>query len=167
MIITSPLRRRSTRHHMRIVLFMERAEGGWQPAVSYEGAGGRATRERASLAPAGELRCLLLSKPLGRDAMKLWFLPVAVAGQLLISSIPLFADDAPRLLTPAQARAYHACLYASYIDNYCRFHSSASSAAEFHECLIANGAGRAALDLPWWGLGVKEACRALVQARRL
>lgn len=99
--------------------------------------------------------------------MKFWFLPVAVAGQLLMSSMPLFAGDAPQLLTPGETRAYHACLYASFIDNYCRFHSSASSEAEFHECLIANSAGRILHEVPYWGFGIKEACRTLAQAHRL
>jgi len=53
MIITSPLQRRSTRHHMRIVLFMERAEGGWQPAASYEGAGGRANTRKGFIGASG------------------------------------------------------------------------------------------------------------------
>ena len=84
--------------------------------------------------------------------------------QLLISSSPLFAQDEFGLLTPAQERAYHACLYRSFIDDYCRFNAWGSTAAAYRECVIANGAGRIPPG-PYWGLGINNVCRALVQTQ--
>ncbi len=99
--------------------------------------------------------------------MKLWFLPVIVAALLSMSSLPLFAGDGSRLLTPSERRAYHACLYASFIENYCHFHAWGSTDAAFRECIISQGAGRLPLDVPRWGLGINDVCRALSQARPL
>jgi hypothetical protein len=92
---------------------------------------------------------------------------VVVACQMLMNSSPLLAGDDARLLTGAQKKAYHACLYASFIDDYCRFHAWGSTAAAFRECVIAQGAGRIPPGYPFWGLGVNDACRALVEAHRL
>ena len=84
--------------------------------------------------------------------------------QLLISSSPLFAQDEFGLLTPAQKRAYHACLYRSFIDDYCRFNARGSTAAARGECVIANGAGRIPPGA-YWGLRINDVCRALVQTQ--
>lgn len=41
------------------------------------------------------------------------------------------------LLTPTQDRAYQACLYAAWVNDYCRENSS-----DFTACVIGNGGGR-------------------------
>jgi hypothetical protein len=71
------------------------------------------------------------------------------------------------ILSPREKRAYHACLYASFIIDYCRFHAWGSSQAAFRECVIANGAGRIPVGFPYWGWGVYRACRAAAQGGRL
>jgi hypothetical protein len=91
---------------------------------------------------------------------------VVVACQMLICSSPLLAEDDSRPLTQFEKREYHACLYASFIDNYCRYHAWGSSLAAFRECIIAQGAGRIPPGYPYWGFGVHDACRNLVAAHR-
>ncbi len=88
---------------------------------------------------------------------------VLTACGVLLGSSPLLARDSG-LLTPAEKRAYHACLYASFIDNYCRFNAWGSSDSAFRECLIANGAGTIPIHHPYWGPGIENVCRDLVQA---
>ena|ERR1700733_7324973 len=98
--------------------------------------------------------------------MNFRFMAAAVAlGAILISSAPLFADESG-MLTRSGKRAYHACLYDSFIDNYCRFHAWGAPEWAFRECMIANGAGRIPVGYPGWGLGVEDACHALVAAHR-
>jgi hypothetical protein len=93
------------------------------------------------------------------------FVAAALAAcQIFISSSPLFAQEEFGLLTPAQKRAYHACLYGSFIDNHCWFHAWGSSAAAYRECVIANYAARIPPG-PYWGLGINDVCRALVQTQ--
>jgi len=72
-----------------------------------------------------------------------------------------------RLLSPGEKRAYHACLYGSFINNYCRYHAWGDSEAAFRECVIANGAGRIRIRFPFWGWGAYRDCRAAVQGGRL
>jgi hypothetical protein len=43
-----------------------------------------------------------------------------VVGHFLINCAPAFAQAQGGLLTPAQTRAYHACMTAAWIDDYCR-----------------------------------------------
>lgn len=93
----------------------------------------------------------------------------AVMAILQIMMIPsaLVAGERWQLLTPSEKKAYHACLYASFINDYCRFHAWGSSEAAFRECVIANGAGRVRFGFPYWGLGINDACRAVVQEGHL
>jgi hypothetical protein len=76
-------------------------------------------------------------------------LAIAVAligGGLLVSSAP--ARSAPRwegLLSSQQSRAYHACLFEAWIQDYCRWNSSAYS-----QCVIANGGGKYPLNGRWF-----------------
>jgi hypothetical protein len=98
--------------------------------------------------------------------MRLWFLPV-IAVALLSLSAPLRAGDGSRMLTPSEKRAYHACLYVSFIENFCRFNAWGTAEAAFRECIISQGAGRLPLDVPRWGLGINDVCRAWSQARPL
>ena len=96
--------------------------------------------------------------------MNLRFISIVTTFALLISSSALLADDNSRLLSRFEKRAYHACLYGSYINDYCRFHAWGSSEAAFRECVIANAAGGISQRLPYWGWGVNDACRAFVQS---
>jgi hypothetical protein len=98
--------------------------------------------------------------------MNLRVLPVLVSGQLLLMS-SAFAGNDFHPFTPAEKRAYHACLYASYINNYCLFHAWGGSEEAFRECVIAQGAGGIPPGVPPWGFGINDRCRALVQAHGL
>lgn len=71
------------------------------------------------------------------------------------------AQEYWRVLSPREKRTYYACLYASFINDYCRFHAWRSSEGAFRECVIANGAGRIHIGFPYWGPGITDACRAL------
>ena len=96
--------------------------------------------------------------------MKFRFLAVAFAiCQIIFSSSVGWAGEDGRILSPGEKRAYHACLYASFIERYCRAHAWPWSEAAFRECVIANGAGRIAAGLPYLGWDTYRACRALVQ----
>ena len=70
------------------------------------------------------------------------------AGLFLANSSPaLSADRAEELgfLTRAQTRAYHACLFEAWIQNYCRVTSWGYSHV-YSECVIANGGGSIPLN---------------------
>jgi len=96
--------------------------------------------------------------------MKFRFLAVAFAiCQIIFSSSVGLAGEYGRILSPGEKRAYHACLYASFIEHYCRSHAWPWSEAAFRECVIANGAGKIAAGLPYLGWDTYRACRALVQ----
>jgi hypothetical protein len=84
-------------------------------------------------------------------------------GATLIGSAPVFAHEYGSL-TRSGKKAYHACLYGAFIDNYCRFHAWGAPEWAFRDCMIANGAGRIPVGYPGWGLGVEDTCHALVQA---
>ena len=51
------------------------------------------------------------------------------------------AQDRWGLLTPAQERSYQACLYAAWVNDYCRANSM-----DFGACVIGNGGGRYPLE---------------------
>ena len=73
-----------------------------------------------------------------------------VVGHLLVSSSPAFAQQ--RLgsrFTAAETRAYNACLFAAWIDDYCRGNSwrpTANRDRVYATCVAANGGGRFPLD---------------------
>jgi hypothetical protein len=48
---------------------------------------------------------------------------VLTVGQLLAGASPAFSQQPRVLLTPEQTRAYHACLTAAWVQDYCRTHS--------------------------------------------
>lgn len=96
--------------------------------------------------------------------MNLRIIAAVLAAYTVISSSPLLAHEQLGLLTGGEKRAYHACLYASFIHNYCRFHAWGNSEGAFRECVIANGAGRIHIGFPYWGPGITDACRARVLA---
>jgi hypothetical protein len=64
---------------------------------------------------------------------------VLSAGLVLVSSGAAFSGEREGwgLPTPVQAQAYHECLYAAWVEDYCRANSKAVGA-----CIIANGGGR-------------------------
>jgi hypothetical protein len=64
-----------------------------------------------------------------------------VAGVFLINSSSAFSEERWGLLTPAQYRAYHACLFESWIQDYCRWNSFA-----YGQCVVANGGARYPLN---------------------
>jgi hypothetical protein len=65
----------------------------------------------------------------------------AFAADQLAVSTPARVGEQWRLLTPTQRRAYHACLYAAWIYDYCKENSPAVGA-----CIVAFGGGRFPLD---------------------
>jgi hypothetical protein len=81
---------------------------------------------------------------------------------ILIGSTPLFAQVQYGPLTPGEKRMYHACLYAHFIDNYCRFHAWGYFPQAFRDCVIANnGCGCAIADGPYWEPDIDDACRVV------
>ncbi len=78
---------------------------------------------------------------------------------VLIASSPLFAQNA--LMSRAEKRVYHACLYAHWIDGYCRVHSWSFFSDAFSDCIIANSGCQCALaNGGYWGPEVNQACAA-------
>jgi hypothetical protein len=84
---------------------------------------------------------------------------------LLFASLPSLAQYGPDPMTPAQKRAYHACLYSAYVDDYCRYHYQGlfQSEQQFRECTVTNKGGRYPLGYATWGWGIEDYCRAAVQ----
>ena len=93
-------------------------------------------------------------------------LAVLVACGLLIKSSPLLAEDNYGLLSPAEKRVYHACLYAHWIDSYCRFHAWGYNELSFRDCVIANDGCKCVIaNGGYWGPTVDDACRVLYHER--
>jgi hypothetical protein len=89
-----------------------------------------------------------------------------LACQSLTYSLPVFAQGDLGLLTPGEKQVYHACLYAHYIDNYCRFHAWGFNKLSFRDCVIANGACECVFaNGGYWGPYIDAACRAYPQPR--
>jgi len=69
-----------------------------------------------------------------------------VGGHFLVNSSPAFAQQQLGLrLTAAETRAYHACLFEAWVEDYCRGNSwrpTASSDRVYPACVVANGGGR-------------------------
>lgn len=85
---------------------------------------------------------------------------------LLMSSSALFAQTQFGLLSNTEKRIYHACLYAHFIDNYCRSHAWGYFPQSFLDCVIANGGCECAIvNGGYWGPDIYDACHAL-RARR-
>ena len=76
---------------------------------------------------------------------------------------PGWADYPAGVLISAEKRAYHACLYATYIHDYCRFHAWGPGIGAYNECVIANRAGRIGIGFAYWGPGIEFVCRNLVE----
>ena len=87
---------------------------------------------------------------------------IIAAAAILSGAHPLRAEDnyGP---AGAQKRAFHACLYAKYIAEFCHI-DDWPSAYSFSDCMVANGACRCRGDL---GPETNEACRAIYRSRRL
>jgi hypothetical protein len=95
--------------------------------------------------------------------MNVRVLAAALSAGLLLQPSLASAEYGVGLLTPGQKRVYHTCLYASFIENYCRWNAWGSSFGAFRECMIANWAGRVPPGYPLWGPGVENLCRKLIQ----
>jgi hypothetical protein len=98
----------------------------------------------------------------GRASMNFRFIAATLAGCQIALCSPSsgLARDNWGVLSPGEKRVYHSCLYATFINDYCRFHAWGSSEGAFRECVIANGAGRIRNGFPYWGPGITDACRA-------
>ena len=94
---------------------------------------------------------------------------ILAACQILVSSSPLFAQRYfPPPLDFREKRVYHACLYAHWIDNYCRFHAWGFNDQSFRDCVVANGACECVVaNGGYWGVDIDDACRAQFPAHRL
>jgi hypothetical protein len=111
-----------------------------------------------------------LSKSWGRSRMNARFMVAILAAcQILISTSPLLAQHYfPPSLTNAEKRVYHACLYAHWIDNYCRVHAWGFNNQSFRDCVVANGACDCVVaNGGYWGADIDEACLAQYPAHRL
>ena len=77
-----------------------------------------------------------------------------VAGGFLFNSFPAFAQQrSALLLTPAETRAYHTCLFAAWVEDYCRANSwrlTASYDRVYSGCVAANGGGKFPLGARNW-----------------
>lgn len=60
-----------------------------------------------------------------------------VAGLSVLMPVQAFSGSLSGLLSPEQSRAYHACLFEAFIQDYCKENSLA-----YGQCVIANGGGR-------------------------
>ena len=69
-----------------------------------------------------------------------------LAGLFLITSAPAFSQGRWSLLTRGQSRAYHACLFEAWIQDYCHWRSPDYAYAQ---CLAANGGWRFPLNGHW------------------
>ena len=70
-----------------------------------------------------------------------------LVGYLLINCSPAFAGEGWGLLTPEQRGAYHACLYAAWVQDYCEENYPRSAVST---CIVANGGGRFPLEGRRW-----------------
>ena len=64
-----------------------------------------------------------------------------VVGQLLTGGSPAFSQQPRVLLTPEQTRAYHACMTAAWVQEYCHTHAwgiFGSFDRTEDECVVAN-----------------------------
>lgn len=91
---------------------------------------------------------------------------IVVCQAVICAPSPLLAQENWGYLSRSERRTYHACLYASFINDYCHFHAWGSSEAAFRDCVIANGAGKIRIGFPYWRWGINDDCRALAQAYR-
>ena len=69
-----------------------------------------------------------------------------VVGHFFIGSSPVFAQQRSALfLTRAETRAYHACIFEAWIEDYCHANSwrlTASYDRVYAACVVANGGGK-------------------------
>jgi hypothetical protein len=64
-----------------------------------------------------------------------------IVGQLLAGDSPAFSQQPRVLLTPEQTRAYHACMTAAWVQEYCHTHAwgiFGSFDRTEAECVVAN-----------------------------
>jgi hypothetical protein len=76
-----------------------------------------------------------------------------------------YAEQPGGELTPSEKRAYHACLYGTFIHSYCHFNFWGSYEAGYNECVVSNRAWPA-VGFQYWNVGVEDACRGFVLSHR-
>ena len=89
-----------------------------------------------------------------------------VVGHFLINGTPAFAQERRGpLLTPAETRAYHACLYAAWVEDNCRIRSGklGESYDRNYAACVANTAARFPLDGRRFWRNNNEYCWSLVR----
>jgi len=107
-------------------------------------------------------RCLWpwLESPWGRSVVRSVEAQMKVhliAAALVLGLGPIGASSASAegvLLTPPEARAYHACLHEAWVQDWCHGNSGRPSAnyeRVFAACVVAYGGGRFPLDGRHWG----------------
>src|SRR5690242_10780243 len=78
------------------------------------------------------------SKPERGKTMRVLMAVAALGIEVVLADCgSAFAGGGGVLLPPAQRRAYHECLYAAWVQDYCRWNSMAANS-----CVIGNGGGR-------------------------
>jgi hypothetical protein len=93
---------------------------------------------------------------------------VLTATSILTSASSVFAVDDFGFLSRGEKKAYHACLYAQFIGDYCRTHAWGFSTYSFRDCVIANGAcGCSIVNRGYWGPAIDDACRAALPPHHL
>jgi hypothetical protein len=78
-----------------------------------------------------------------------WALAAAlVAGHVLIGSGSVSAQEQFRPLTPAEQRAFEACVFAAWVEDYCEstYWGFSPISARVRACVRANGGGRFPLE---------------------
>jgi hypothetical protein len=74
-----------------------------------------------------------------------WAVAAALlAGHLLIGSWSAFAQEQFRPLTPAEQRAFEACVFAAWVEDYCEstYWGFSPISARVRACVRANSGGR-------------------------
>jgi hypothetical protein len=74
--------------------------------------------------------------------MKSTVVAAALAGAVLVSLLSALGAQDLSLLTPGQQRAFHACVYRAWVNDYCRYHSFGfiwDWNTSYRTCVIANG----------------------------
>jgi hypothetical protein len=90
-----------------------------------------------------------------------------IAANFLIGTPSVFAQEPFRLLTPAQTNAFHQCLHAVWVDDYCRNNTPwffQNYGRSFMACVYANGGGKFPINGRTW-YDAEDYCRSRAQSR--
>jgi hypothetical protein len=94
-----------------------------------------------------------------------WAIAAALlAGQVLIGSSSVSAQEQFRPLTPAEQRAFEACMFAAWVEDYCEstYWGFSPISGRVRACVRANGGGRFPLE-PHHLYTDEDYCRGTVQ----